>query len=388
MEAIYLDNAATTPLSPLVREAMEPWLGGEWGNPSSVHRRGVRAREAIDRARTQVARAVGASPEGVIFTSGGTEANNLALFGLLPPRRERSGGLLVGPTEHASVRAAAGALAEDGVAVTTASLGADGRLDLEELGERLEQQPVLVAQMLVSNEFGSVYPLAELSRMIRARTANRTLLHVDAVQALGKLELSMASIGADSLSLSAHKIHGPQGVGALVLSRELPPLRPLIHGGGQEEGKRSGTENVAGIVGFGCAAELADLELGATAAHLARLRARLIEGIDPLEGIRLLIPGGEAAPHQPGIVSLTVPGAAAEVWLHHLDARGVAVGTGSACQARKREISPVLSAAGLSPEQARGVLRLSFSRENTLEELDRVVVLLREVHGELAELRR
>ncbi len=387
MEAIYLDNAATTPLSPVVREAMEPWLTGEWGNPSSVHRMGVRAREAVDRARAQVARAVGAPPEGVIFTSGGTEANNLALFGLLPARRERSGGLLVGPTEHASVRAAAAALAGEGVAVTTASLDEGGALDLEALGESLEREPALVAQMLVSNEFGSVYPLAELSRMIRARTAGRTLLHVDAVQALGKLELSMASIGADSLSLSAHKIHGPKGVGALVLSRELP-LRPLIHGGGQEEGARSGTENVAGIVGFGRAAELADRLLSSTAAHLARLRARLVAGIEALEGVELLAPGGEAAPHQPGIVSLTVPGAAAEVWLHHLDARGVAVGTGSACQVRKREISPVLSAVGLSPERARGVLRLSFSRENTLEELDRVVILLREVHGELAELPR
>jgi len=333
-----------------------------------------------------VAKLLGASAREIVFTSGATEANNLALSGL-GARRPGRGGIVVGATEHASVRAAAEALATEGTAVTRLRLASDGGPDLEALGEALDSRPAVVAQMLVSNELGSLYPLAEVSRVVRARGGGVTRLHVDAIQALGKIDFRMAAIGADSVTLSAHKIHGPKGVGALVLAGD-GRVRPLIHGGGQESGRRSGTENVAGIVGFGRAVELAIEGLEATRAHLAALRARLLERIEGLDGVSLLLPGGPDAPHSPAIVSLVVPGAAAEVWLHHLDARGVAVGTGSACQARKSELSPVLLAAGLTPREARGVLRLSFSRENTLEEVERAAELLREVHHELAALPR
>jgi cysteine desulfurase len=385
MDPVYLDNAATTPLSPEVRVAMEPWLTEEWGNPSSPHRMGVRAREAIDRARAQVARAIGARPEGVIFTSGGSEANNLALRGQCRPAARDHGCLIVGPTEHASVRSVAEALAEEGIAVEHGKLDSNGALDLEQLSSRLDEDTFLVAQMLVSNEFGNIYPIAELSRSIASR-APEARLHVDAVQAVGKIEVSMTSLGADSVSLSAHKIHGPKGVGALVVRGDLP-LRPTIFGGGQENGYRSGTENVAGIVGFGCAIERANRSQADTLANLTALRAGLIEKLEGLEGIELLLPGGPSAPVQPGIVSLLVSGAPAEVWLHHLDARGVTVGTGSACQARKQEISPVLLAAGLSERRARSVLRLSFSQANTLPEIDRALFVLREVSGELSKLK-
>ena len=388
MDTIYLDNAATTPLDDEVRAAMRPFLEEAWGNPSSLHRRGITAREAIDRARAQVARAVGARPEHVLFTSGGTEANNLALLGLVQGARRKSGSIWIGPTEHASVRASAEALSEEGPAnagfeLRRGRLDESGALDLEDLQRSLDQDTVLVAQILVSNEFGSIYPVARVASIVRAR-APRALLHVDAIQALGKLPLSIAELGADSLSLSAHKVHGPLGVGALVLARELP-LRPLLFGGGQERGQRSGTENLPGIVGFGCAAELAARRQVETLRRLRELRARLVAGLDRIEGLRCLVPGPQEQ-QQPGILSLLVPGAPAEVWLHHLDARGVVVSVGSACQANKREISPVLLAAGLTPEAARRVLRLSLDATNSAQEIDRTLEILGEVRRELGAL--
>jgi cysteine desulfurase len=388
MGTIYLDNAATTPLDDEVREAMLPFVKAAWGNPSSLHRRGIAAREAIDRARGQVARAVGARPEHVLFTSGGTEANNLALLGLVRGGGGQGGSIFIGPTEHASIRASAEALAQDSRPAGTlelrhGELDDDGALDLDQLGRSLDTGTLLVAQMLVSNEFGSIYPVSRVAATMRAR-APQALLHVDAIQALGKLPLSMAELGADSLSLSAHKVHGPVGVGALVLARDLP-LQPLFFGGGQEGGLRSGTENLPGIVGFGHAAEMASRRQGETLTKLRELRERLVTGLARIDGLRCL-----ASVHQdlqqPGILSVLVSGAPAEVWLHHLDARGVVVSVGSACQANKREVSPVLLAAGLTPEDARQVLRLSPAPTNTVEEIDRVLELIEEVRGELAAL--
>ena len=383
MDPIYLDHAATTPLADEVREAMLPYLGAAWGNPSSVHRRGIAAREAVDRARAQVARAVGAEPRNVIFTSGGTEANNLALFGLMRGPRPRGGGLWVGPTEHASVRAAADALEQEGFDVERGELRPSGEVDLDALDAALTPDTRLVAQMLVSNEFGSIYPTSCIAALLKARDSGAHL-HVDAIQALGKLPLSLEELGADSVALSAHKVNGPQGVGALVCARELP-LHPLLHGGGQEGGRRSGTENVAGIVGFGVAAERADRAQAATLRHLGALRAQLLSGVEGLQAVDCLAPGDHEQ-QQPGILSLRVAGAPAEVWLHHLDASGVVCSVGSACQANKKEISPVLLAAGLSPEEARQVLRLSLGGDNTLEEIERACVALHDVSRELARL--
>ncbi len=383
MNSIYLDHAATTPLAAEVREAMLPYLDAAWGNPSSVHRRGIATREAIDRARAQVARAVGAEPRNVIFTSGGTEANNLALFGLMRGPRPRGGGLCIGPTEHASVRAAADALEDEGFDVERGELRASGELDLDALDGALTPDTRLVAQMLVSNEFGSIYPTSCIAALLKARDS-RAHLHVDAIQALGKLPLSLEELGADSVALSAHKVNGPQGVGALVCARELS-LRPLLHGGGQEGGLRSGTENVAGIVGFGVAAELAERAQARTLEHLFALRARLLDGLQNLAGVDAVAPG-DLEQQQPGILSLRVAGAPAEVWLHHLDSRGVVCSAGSACQANTKEISPVLLAAGLSPEEARQVLRLSLGGDNTFEEIERTCAVLHDVSRELANL--
>src|SRR5688572_25294568 len=247
---IYLDHAATTPQDPAVRAAQEPYLGESFGNPSARHAGGVRAAEAMDRARGQLARALGARPEGVVFTSGGTEANNLAVLGLARAAGRR-GHALVGPTEHPAVRGPAAALEEEGFEVERLRLTQGGELDLEDAGQRVRPDTVLVAQMLVQNEVGSIYPVARLAKLARAR-APCVRVHVDAVQACGKLPCTLDELGADSIAVSAHKLGGPQGSGALVLRQGVEP-RPLLIGGGQERGLRSGTQNVAGAVGLGAA---------------------------------------------------------------------------------------------------------------------------------------
>ena len=386
---VYLDHAATTPLDPEVRAALAPYLESEFGNPSSRHRLGQRAADAVESARREVARALGCRPAEVVLTSGGTEANALGVLGGARARARRGRHVVVGPTEHACVRESARALATEGFEVATARLDAGGALDLDHLASLLRSDTVLVAQMLVQNEFGSVYPLARVARLVRAH-APAAALHVDAVQALGKLELSLAALGADTVAVSAHKVHGPKGAGALAVAADAR-LAPLIPGGGQERGLRGGTENVPAIVGFGAAARLARERIGETRARCQALRARLAVGLARIEGARLLEPGSPGAPGEqvaPAIAAFAVPGGAAEGAMHHLEQRGVVVGAGSACQARKQETSPALLALGLSPEEARSVLRISFARTTTPEDVDRALEALLEVRRSLAGARR
>jgi cysteine desulfurase len=377
---IYLDNAATTPLDPAVREAMRPWLDGTtFGNPSSRHRLGVRAAEALEAARGQIGRAVGARSSGVTFTSGGTEANVLAVVGGARARAKRGRHVVIGPTEHPCVRRSGEALVREGFEVEHARLAADGSLDLDDLAARLRPDTVVVAQMLANNEFGSVYPCRRVARLVRAR-APQALVHVDAVQAFGKAEVSLVGLGADTLALSGHKVNGPQGAGALVRAAGVL-LEPVFHGGGQEGGLRSGTENVAAAVGFGCAAELADREACAARERWTALRARLVAGLEALPGARVLAPGGERLP---SIVAASFAGAPSEVLMHHLEEKGVVVSAGSACQSRKKETSPGMLALGLAPEEARRVLRFSFGRQTTEDEVACALEALGAVCRELA----
>jgi len=381
LDTIYLDNAATTQIAPEVRDAMAPWLAEEFGNPSSRHPLGVRAAEAVGRARSQVARAVGGRKKHVIFTGGGTEANNLAVLGAARARAEHGRGLVIGPTEHSSVRLSAAALKEEGFEVRQAELDANGELDLVGFEALLDENTVLVAQMLVNNEYGTIYPIAELARIVR-RKAPKAHFHVDSVQGLGKLALSIGELGADSIAVSAHKVHAPKGTGALVTNGELP-LRPLIFGGGQEAGFRAGTENVVGIVGFGAAAELASegWELTVTAARTAR--AELQMGIADLAGARVLKPGARRVPT---VCSVLLPGAPAEVWMHHLESRGVYASVGAACQAKSGSISPALLALHLSEDEAKRVLRFSFTRSTTREDVKQAAAIICELAPELEAL--
>jgi len=366
MATTYLDHAATTPLDPGVRAAMEPWLGERYGNPSARHELGQAAAGAVDTAREQVAQALGAPVEGLVFTSGATEANNLAVLGLAREARSRGRHILVGASEHPSVRAPAAALAEEGFEVEELGLAPGGRLDLEEATRKLRPDTVLVAQMLVHNEQGTIYPVQELARRVRV-AAPHARLHVDAVQALGKLDVRLFELGADSLSVSAHKVHGPMGAGALALAPGVRP-RPLSFGGGQEQGLRPGSEAVAALVGFGAAARLAQERREQTLTDCAAVRSILLEAVRSIGGSPLL---SEDVPCVPNVLAVRVPGPPAEVWLHHLAEHGVYVGTGSACQTRSKEISPALTALGIDPTGARQVLRLSSTRGSSLEDASR-----------------
>ena len=376
MQPVYLDHAATTPLSPAARTALLPFLDGEFGNPSSRHPLGTRALAAVDEARARVARAFLVEPRQVVFTSGGTEAANLAVQGLARLARGRH--VLVGALEHSCVRASVESLRASGFEVERLPLDSSGGLDLPRTAALLRPDTALVAQMLVHNETGAIAPIARLARLVRARSPKARLV-VDAVQALGKLDCALPELGADVALASAHKLGGPKGAGALVLGPDVA-LEPLLHGGGQERGLRPGTENVAALVGFGVAAAEAERERVELQARFLGLRARFLAALSPLQGLRVLVPGGEV---QPGIVALVVPGAPAEVRLHHLARRGVFVSAGSACQANSRSLSPGLLALGLSEDDVRCVLRVSFGRTTSESDVDCAAQALLEVSREL-----
>ena len=366
MSNVSLDHAATTPLAACARDAMRPYLEEEFGNPSSRHPLGIRAAEALDRAREQLARALLVPARQVVFTSGGTEAANLAVLGCARAAHAHGRHVLVGATEHACVRGAAKALAREGFEVETLRLTPAGDLDLEDLARRLRADTVLLAQMLANNEFGTLYPVRRAAQLVRARARHAKVV-VDCVQAFGKLDCAPRELGVDLLAVAGHKLYAPKGVGALYLRRGTL-LAPLLLGAGHERGLRPGTENVAGCVGFGAAVEHAERGREATVARLRALRARLREAVAALPGARLLEPGAELLP---SILAAVLPGVPAEVRLHHLARRGVFVGTGSACQAAKNALSPALLALGLGDEESRRVLRFSLGATTTEDEIER-----------------
>jgi cysteine desulfurase len=382
---VYLDHAANTPLDAGVREAMLEWMQGPRGNPSSRHPLGVSGAEAIDRARQQVARALRVAPDGVTFTSGGTESNSMAVLGIARAARRLGKHVLIGPTEHACVRASAMSLLKEGFEVEEARLDETGALDLADLEHRLRPDTVLVAQMLASNEFGTVYPLRQVARLVRARSP-AARLHVDCVQAFGKLDCSPIELGCDSVAISAHKVHGPLGAGALARAQPFEML-PALFGGGQERGLRSGTQNLPAIVGWGLAAELAESRRATTGELCARLRARMMAAIRDLPGVRVLEPGAGVEAPLPSILSLLWPGVPAGVRLGHLELRGVYASAGSACQSKQGELSPALRALGLDLDGARSLMRFSFAHTTTDEEVDLASRALTEVSAELDHVR-
>jgi cysteine desulfurase len=364
MERVYLDHNATTPLHPRVLEAMLPVMREGFGNPSSLHWFGQQARAAIDEARGRVAALVGATPGEIVFTASGTEADNAALRGAALVAREPRRKVLYAAFEHHAVVNTAKALAEEGLPVEAVRVGADGRVDLGDLEARLGgDDTALVAVMHSNNETGVVQPVEEVARLAHAKGA---LVHCDAVQAAGKIPVDVARLGADTLALSAHKIYGPKGTGALWVKRGTR-LKAMVRGGSQERNRRAGTENVAGIVGFGVAAALAAESLASEAPRLGALR-------DALEGKLLAIPGarrnGEGA-RVPNTANVSFDGIEAESLLMALDLMGIAVSTGAACAAGAVEPSHVLRAMGLPPERVQGSLRFSLGRSSTAEQIDR-----------------
>lgn len=381
-KAIYLDNASTTKPLPEAVAAVTLAMETGYGNPSSRHGMGLAAARAMERARATLAGAIGASPREIVFTGGGSEANNLALKGAAwaYPRAGRH--LVVTAVEHRSVLEAAGWLSASGWEVTYVPVGHDGRTAIDDLIGAVTDETVVVSVMHVNNEVGSIQPVGELGRRLGAlravggRRKGLPLLHVDAVQSLGRLPIAVRALGADLLTVSAHKVHGPKGVGALFV-REGVRLVPLVHGGGHEAGRRSGTENVSGIAGFGAAlSALMDIGPSEVWRRAARLRKRLVE-IVRRERPEVVVNGppdeagdGAAGPlTAPHILSLSFPGVPGEVLQNHLQERGVYVSTGSACGSHHRgEPSHVLVAMGCPADIAGGAIRVSFSPLNTEEE--------------------
>lgn len=376
---IYIDHAATTPLDPRVREAMEPYLAERFGNPSSLYRLGREARQAIDEARQTVADILKASPTEILFTSSGTESDNLALQGVAQAlRREgRGDGLITSAIEHHAVLHTVEFLAERGYPVTILPVDGDGLVQPETLERAMGPTTGLVSIMYANNEVGTVEPLAELAAIAHAHGA---YFHTDAVQAGCYLPLDVTALGVDLLSLSAHKFHGPKGVGLLYVRRGVP-LVPLMHGGGQERGRRPSTENVAGIVGLAAALRLAQEEREAYSAHCLALREQLIEGLlSRIPGSRL---NGHRTQRLPNNASFCFEAVQGESILVKLDQLGICASSGSACTAGALEPSHVLKALGVPRELALGALRLSVGRGNTAEEIARVLQVLPDIIEQL-----
>ncbi len=376
-DRVYLDWNATTPLRPEAREAM----AAAWdflGNPSSVHAEGRQARRLVEEARASVAASVGAESRNVVFTSGGTEANALALTpGLRPASGRPVQRLLVSAIEHASVLAGGRFGAE---AIGAVAVKPSGSVDLGRLRANLEGgPPTLVSVMLANNETGAVQPILEVAEIVHETGG---LLHVDAIQALGKIPFDIKILNADLLSLSAHKIGGPKGVGALVLAEGVSGFEPLLRGGGQERGRRAGTENIAGIAGFGAAVKAATSGLVEQAVRLEALRNRLESGLRESPGAIIF---SDTVPRLPNTTLFTVPGLKAETAVIGFDLAGVAVSSGAACSSGKVQPSHVLEAMGAGPELAKGAVRISLGWSTREADIDLALEAWRNLRGALTK---
>jgi cysteine desulfurase len=379
---IYLDYNATTPVDPAVLEAMLPFFSGQFGNAASIHTTGQKARSAVETAREQVAALINAHPQEIIFTSGGTESDNHAIFGMFNPTNYADVNLISTVIEHEAVLNTCQTLAARGVTVAYLAANPDGQIDPQHLRNLLHDLPDtnLVSVMHANNELGTVQPLEEIGRIA---TEADIYFHTDAVQSAGKILIDVNALRADLLSLSAHKIYGPKGIGALYI-RSGTPLRQFLFGGRHQRGFRPGTENVAGIVGFGKAAELVAASLQHDATRISALRDDLERGL--LQRIPQSRVNAATAPRTPNTTNLLFPGVDGEALLIALDLGGLSCSTGSACSSGAVEPSHVLTAIGLTPAEARSSLRFSLGRYTTREEIDAALLAIPQAVEQLREI--
>jgi len=369
-QRIYLDHAATTPLRPEVRAAMEPYLSADgFGNPSSLHADGQRAKRALDAARDTLACALGAQFSEITFTSGGTEADNAALVGVMLARG-RGSHLITTQIEHEAVIETARFLEKLGFSVTYLPVDEQGRVAPRSVADALTDRTALVSVMHANNEVGTVQPLREIADLVHAHEA---YLHTDAVQTFSQLPVNVHDLGVDLLSVSAHKIYGPKGVGALYVRSGIP-IEPLLHGGGQERERRAGTENVPAIAGFGEAVRLLLPEREAVAARLTLLRDTFLAALR--QRIPSMVLNGHPAERLPNNINLSFPGLDAETLLLTLDRAGISASSGSACTSGSIEPSHVLTAMGLPDDRVNSAIRLTLGRDTTRAEVDRAVDIL------------
>jgi cysteine desulfurase len=367
---IYLDYNATTPVDRAVLEAMLPYFAENFGNASSIHSSGQRGRSAVDAARDSVAALIGAKAAEVVFTSGGTEADNLALFGSVMASNQTRKHVITTAIEHHAVLNAAQALEKQGIDVTYVSVSGDGVVDPQDIRRELRPETILISVMHANNELGTIQPIEEIGRI--AAEAD-VYFHCDAVQSAGKMPLDVNRLGVDLLSVSAHKIYGPKGIGALYV-RSGTPLAPQFHGGHHERDRRPGTENVPGIVGFGKAAELAKMNCETDAARVAVFRDRLEEMLTgSLRSVRV---NGDSGRRVANTTNMAFAGAGGEALVIALDLQGISCSTGAACSSGAVEPSHVLLAIGLPADEARSSLRFSLGRATTSDEIDRAIAII------------
>lgn len=377
---VYADNAATTCIAPQVLDAMLPYLKEEYGNPSTLYKLGREAKIAIEKAREQVAQVIGAKAEEIFFTGSGTEADNMALKGVLyGPAGKGKKHLITTKIEHHAILHTAMALEKEGFQVTFLDVDKNGRVDLEELKQAITPDTALVSIMAANNEVGTIQPIEEIGKICREKGV---LFHTDAVQAFGHMPLDVNKMNIDLLSLSAHKINGPKGSGALYIRRGLG-LRPVIEGGGQERNRRSGTENVAGIVGLGQAAQLAMETMVEESARLKALAKKLTDGVLQIPETILT---GDPENRLPGACSFAISAIEGESLVLYLDMEGICTSTGSACSTGSLDPSHVLMAIGLSHEVSHGSLRVTLGRFNTEEEVDYIIETLPKVVEKLRSM--
>ena len=374
---IYLDNNATTRTDPEVLAAMVACSENFYANPSSLHTPGQQARLSIDEARRQVARLINARPDEIVFTSGGTEADNLAILGSAQAMKGRRMGILTSPIEHQAVLNPCRHLMQLGHTVSNLSVDRSGAIPPESIAQAALGDFQFVSVMSANNETGVIQPIPEIVGMAKERKA---LVHTDAAQAAGRIPLDVRALNIDLLTLSAHKFHGPKGIGALFVRRGTP-LAPILFGGHHERHLRPGTENVPAIVGFGKACEIALADLGKTSRYLCGLRDRFEQELR--QNLPDIFINGETSYRLPNTSNLSVPGINGEMLCMNLDLLGVAISTGSACQAADDAPSHVLTAMGGTEEEARGAIRVSLSRYTTLEEIDQAVRFICQVVGTL-----
>ena len=378
LRKVYLDHASNTPLLPEVKEAMAPFLNGEFGNPSTLHAMGRRASRALEEAREKVALLIGARSDEIIFTSCGTESNNQALKGLAAANEKKGRHLIVSKIEHPSVLYAARRLERQGFRVTQVGVDRTGLVDPEEVRRTIEPDTILISIMLANGELGTIEPIEEISAIAKEKGI---LVHTDAVSACGSIPVDVGRLGVDALSLSANQFYGPSGAAALYLRRGVR-IVPWFDGGGQEEGRRSGTENLPAIIGMGKAAELAASDLNHRREHLLALRDSLEEGLLSLERV---IRNGHPLQRLAGHLSVSVAGVESESLLLALDREGIYASSGSACNSKAMKASHVLQAIGLDPQWAQGTLLFTLGLSNRAEEIDYVLEVFPTV---LRQLRR
>lgn len=376
MRRVYLDNSATTPVDPRVVEAMLPYLTEKFGNASSVHFYGQEARVALDRARREVAALINARPNELVFLSGGTEANNLAIRGIVEPAVEHGRHIITSNIEHSAVRGVCDALEKRGWEVTRLPVYEDGIVRLEDVRAALRPDTVLITVMLANNEIGTIQPVAEIGALVREereRGRKYLWLHTDAVQAAGRMPVDVDALGCDLLSLSAHKLHAPKGAGVLYVRRSVR-LAPQSIGGHQERERRAGTESIPLIVAFGRAAALAREEMNGRIEHLRRLRDQFEIGVETR--VADIVFNGDRERRLPHLSNISFRFIEGEGLLINLDMQGVAVSTGSACSSGSLEPSPVIRAIGRDDELARGSIRFSLGKDTTAEDIAYVLEVL------------